>query len=270
MQAFPQLRQFWSIFQSELANKSPYQASIGSMRFKMQELQEANSEAQKLQSQEGYKKVEGVLHYQGLSFVPKAIRTKLISCHHNDFLAGHFGIKKACKLLAWKCFWLSLRHNVGAYVKGFDVCFALKAVRYKPYSNLQSLPVPSHWWKDLLMNFVIGLLILTNCKQNSYDSILVIIDRLTKMVHYKPVKITINAPGLAQVIINVVVRHHGLLNSIMTDMSSLSTSKFRSLFCYFLNIKRWIFIAFHLQIDGKTEKESSTIKGYLRVFVNFK
>ena len=37
------------------------------------------------------------------------------------------------------------------------------------------------------------------------------------MVDYKPVKITINTPGLAKVIMNVVVRHHSLLDSIVTD-----------------------------------------------------
>ena len=46
------------------------------------------------------------------------------------------------------------------------------------------------------------------------------------MVHYKPVKVTINAPGLAEVIIDVVVRHHGLPNSIVIDWGLLFTSKF--------------------------------------------
>ena len=55
------------------------------------------------------------------------------------------------------------------------------------------------------MDFVTGLPVLTDWKGDSYDSILVIVDRLTKMVYYKPVKITIDAPGLAEVIIVVVV-----------------------------------------------------------------
>ena len=70
-----------------------------------------------------------------------------------------------------------------------------------------------------------GIPISTNWKGDSYDSILVIIDWPTKMVHYKLVMITINAPGLAEVIIDVVVRHHGLPNSIVTDRGSLFTSK---------------------------------------------
>ncbi len=37
------------------------------------------------------------------------------------------------------------------------------------------------------------------------------------MVYYVPVKVTINTPGLAEVIIDVVVHHHGILESIVTD-----------------------------------------------------
>ena len=72
------------------------------------------------------------------------------------------------------------------------------------------------------MDFVIGLPISTDWKKDSYDSILVIVDRLTKMVHYKPVKVTIDTLGLAEVIINVVVRHHGLPDLIVTDQGLLS------------------------------------------------
>ncbi len=67
------------------------------------------------------------------------------------------------------------------------------------------------------MDFVTGLPILANWKDDSYNSILVIVDRLTKMVYYKPVKVTIDTPGLAKVIIDVVVRHHGVPESIVTD-----------------------------------------------------
>ena len=69
----------------------------------------------------------------------------------------------------------------------------------------------------MLMDFVTGLPILADWKGDSYDLILVIVDQLTKMVYYKPVKVTINAPGLVKVIINVIVRHHGVPESIVTD-----------------------------------------------------
>ncbi len=71
------------------------------------------------------------------------------------------------------------------------------------------------------MDFVIGLSIPANWKSNSYNSILVIVDQLTKMVYYKPVKVTINALSLAEMIINVVVRQHRILESIITDRGLL-------------------------------------------------
>ena len=94
--------------------------------------------------------------------MPETIWTKLISCYYNDTLADHFGIKKTCELLAQKYFWPSLLHNIEAYVKGCDICLALKAVRHKPYSDFQSLPILTHQWKDLSMDFVTSLLISTN------------------------------------------------------------------------------------------------------------
>ena len=90
-----------------------------------------------------------------------------------------------------------------------------------------------------------------------------------KMVHYKPVKITLDALGLAEVIIDVVVRHHGLPDLIVTDRGSLFTSKFWSSLCYFLGIKRRLSTAFHLQTDGQTERQNSTMEAYLQAFVNF-
>ena len=102
---------------------------------------------------------------------------------------------KTKDLIGWKYYWPSIRKDIEAYVKGCDICLGSKAVRHKPYKDVQSLPVPTHRWKDLAMDFVTRLPISTNWKDDSYDSILVIVDRLMKMVHYKPIKVTIDAMG---------------------------------------------------------------------------
>ena len=57
------------------------------------------------------------------------------------------------------------------------------------------------------------------------------------MVYYKPVKFIIDAFVLAEVIIDVVVKHYDLLNSIVSDQGPVFTSKFWSLLYYFLGIK---------------------------------
>ena len=103
------------------------------------------------------------------------------------------------------------------------------------------------------MDFVTGLLPFANWKSNSYNSILVIVDRLTKMVHYKLVKVTIDAPRLAEVTIDVVVRHHGLPDSIISDRRATFTSKFWSSLCYYPSINRRLSIAFYPQTNRQTK-----------------
>ncbi len=218
---------------------------------------------------EGWEDIEQVLHYQDLPFVLKVIHSELISKHHNDSLAGHFSIETTCELIARKFYWLTLRQDVKTYIKGYNVCLASKAVHYKPYGDLQLLPVPTQRWKNLSMDFVTSFPISANWKDDSYDSILVIVDRLTKMVYYKPVKVTINAPGLVEVIINVVVWHHRVLESIVTDQGLLFTSKFWSLLCYFLGIKNKLSTAFYPQTNSQTKRQNSMMEAYLRVFVNW-
>ena len=198
-----------------------------------------------------------MLHYQGLPYILEIIRIELISRHHDNPLVGHFGIKKTCKLVAWKYYWPTLCHDINNYVKGCNLLLALKIIQHKQYG-------------DLLMDFVTDLPISTDWKRDSYDSILVIVDWLIKIVNYKLVKLTINAPVFVKVIIDVIVRHHGLPDSIVTDWKLLFISKFWSLLCYFLGIKRRLSTIFHLSTDGQTKRQNSTMEAYLQAFVHFK
>ena len=65
------------------------------------------------------------------------------------------------------------------------------------------------------------------------------------MVYYKPIKVTINASELAEVIINVVVKYHGLSDSIISDWEPIFTSKFWFSLCYFFGIKQQLSTTFH-------------------------
>ena len=76
------------------------------------------------------------------------------------------------------------------------------------------------------MDFITRLPVSTDWKGESYNSILIIINWLTKMVHYKLVKITIDALKLAEISLDVVIWHHGLFNLIISNRGSLFTSKF--------------------------------------------
>ena len=67
-----------------------------------------------------------------------------------------------------------------------DVCCRVKAEHLKPVRTLQPLPIPAWKWEDITMDFIIGL----PKASSGYDSIWVIVDRLTKSAHFLPVKVT--------------------------------------------------------------------------------
>lgn len=89
-----------------------------------------------------------------------------------------------------------------------------------------------------------------NCKSNIYDSILVIVDLLIKMVNYEPVKIIINILDLAKVILDVVIQHHDSPDLIMSDWESVFISKFWSMLYYFFRMKQKLSTTFHPQTHG--------------------
>lgn len=105
------------------------------------------------------------------------------------------------------------------------------------------------------MDFVTGLPKSKDCRGVEYDSILVIFDRLTKMVHSEPVLTTLDVEQLAEVLIEAVIKYHGLPDSIVTGLGSLFTSRFLSSLYYYLNFRRRLSIAFHPQTDGQTKRQ---------------
>ena len=107
----PQLRRFWDSFRSKIANESPYNVSIRAMRLRLPDLQGNDNQARKLQAEdlpEEWENIEEVLQYRGLPYIPEIIRSELISWHHNNPLAGHFGIDKTRELIARKYYWPTL------------------------------------------------------------------------------------------------------------------------------------------------------------------
>ena len=61
------------------------------------------------------------------------------------------------ELVARRYYLKTLYHNVEINIRGCDICFASNTVRHKPYKKLQQLPIPTHCWKYLSIDFVMGL-----------------------------------------------------------------------------------------------------------------
>lgn len=175
-----------------------------------------------------------MLYHQGLPYIPEIIRTKLISRHHNDPLAGRFGFEKTRELVARKYYWPTLCHDVKEYDKGSNICLAFKEVRHKPTGLWESAVAAGT--NSLLERpgdgFCDGSPIPTDWGGNFYNSILVTVDPL-KMVYYEPVQVTTTSPALAEAILDIAVRHHGFPNLMISNRSSVFTSKFWSSLSYF-------------------------------------
>lgn len=179
-----------------------------------------------------------------LLYIPRILRKKLISRHHNKLIVGYFRIEKAEELVAQKYYWKTLKVNVKSYVKRCNICSAFKMVCYKFYKYLPLFSVPRHHRKKLSRDFVISLLISTNEKSETYNSILVIVDWPTKIVYNELVKMIIDVSGHVKVIFNIIICHHGWSNSIMSDCHSVFTLRFSSSLCYFYKIKQMLSIVF--------------------------
>ena len=109
------------------------------MRLWLPELQDKDEKAKTLKAvglPENWEDVKRVLKYRDLLYVPEIIRYKVISCHHNNPLAEHFGIDQTKELVSRKYYWPSRKKDVKKYVRGYDICLALKAVCHKPYRDL--------------------------------------------------------------------------------------------------------------------------------------
>lgn len=119
------------------------------------------------------------------------------------------------------------------------------------------------------MDFMVSLPPSRDWNGAVYNSILVVIDRLTKMVHYIPVTDRITAPGLYEVLDREVFNVHGLPDSIVSDRDSLITSRYWKALMRYMIIDRKMSTAFRPQTDGQTKRQNSTMEQYLRAYVNF-
>ena len=98
----------------------------------------------------------------------------------------------------------------------------MKAKHLKSRTLLQVIKIPTWKWEDINMDFVVGL----PKTQNQYDSIWVVVDRLTKFAHFIPVKSTYSAEDFAKIFKDESVCRHGIPLSIISDSDAQFISRF--------------------------------------------
>ena len=120
--------------------------------------------------------------------------------------------------------WDGMERDIAYFFACCDICNKVKAEHQKPAGLLQPLPISQWKWDDVCMDFIIGL----PRTHRGNDAILVIVDTLTKVAHFIPIRTTFHADQLAQLYIYRIVSLHGVPKTIISDRGSLFTYAFWS------------------------------------------
>jgi hypothetical protein len=149
------------------------------------------------------------------------LRTKLIAEFHSSTLGGHFGLQATYHRIKKLFLWKGLKAEVDSYVKQCSICQHAKHKRVHPVGLLQPLPIPQGLWQDTSMDFIKGL-----PKFEGFNSIMVVVDRYSKYAHFLPLKHPFIAQHVAKIMMEGVVRLHGMSRSIISDRDKIFTSNF--------------------------------------------
>ncbi|MBW0508765.1 hypothetical protein O181_048480 [Austropuccinia psidii MF-1] len=136
-----------------------------------------------------------------------------------------------------------------------------KKFNKKKFRLLKPLPIPNGPWNCLSMDFITQLPL-----SNSFDSILVLVDRFSKMAVSIPTMSSITSLDLAHLFIKNIFSKHGLPSSIVSDKCSHFVSSFWTNLCQQLNISRDLEFAYHPETNAQTERVNQILEQYLWMY----
>ena len=155
------------------------------------------------------------------------------------------------QVLQDRCYFPKIRHAIEDFVKKCTICRRNKHDRHLPYGLLQLLKVPNRLQELVAIDFIVKLPpSIDLVTKESYDGIMVVVDRFSKFGRFIPYRETWTTTDLAHVFIKNVVANHGLPIQLVTDRDKLFTSNFWTALMQYLGVQHKMSIAYHLQTDG--------------------
>jgi transposase InsO family protein len=179
---------------------------------------------------------------------------------HDSAYSIHPGSTKMYQDLKQRYGWYDMKRDVAAHVDLCDTCHRVKAKHQRPAGLLQSLKMPEWNWEEIGMDFIVGL----PRTRDGYDSIWVIVDRLTKVANFIPVKTTYTRAKLAELYMSRIVCLHGVPKKIVSDRGTQFTSRFWGKLHESMDTKLNFSSAYHPQTDGQTERINHILEDMLR------
>jgi hypothetical protein len=197
--------------------------------------------------------------------VPSCLRNQIMKEDHENIADGaHCGYHRAFNRLASLYFWPRMSRDIREFVTTCDICQKSKAKRHAPVGLLKPIPIPDRPFDVITMDFIPEL----PMTESGYNSILVVVDKLSKYAAFIPTVTTINEQECAKLIFDHIFTRYGLPLQIITDRDSKWTGLFWEEICHLFNIKRALTTSYHPQADGQTEVMNQTLETALRIYVN--
>jgi hypothetical protein len=177
-----------------------------------------------------------------------SLRRAIIQEVHGGGLAGHFGRDKTLALVQENFFWPKLAHDVECFVKSCRICQIAKS-HNKNTGLYTPLLVPKAPWEDISLDFVLGL----PRTQRNKDSIMVVVDRFSKMAHFVPCNKTADTSHIADLYFRKIVKLHGVPKTITFDRDLKFISHFWCTLWRKLGTTLQFSSSYHPQTDGQIE-----------------
>ena len=177
------------------------------------------------ESENGFvKRSDGMLCFRDRSWIPLygGIRDLIMHESHKSKYSIHPGSDKMYQDLKKHYWWPNMKADIAEYVGKCLTCSRVKAEYQKPSGLLTQPEIPEWKWERITMDFI------TKRPRTSsgFDTIWVIVDRLTKSAHFLPIKETDEMSTLARLYLKEIVSRHGVPISIISDRDSRFTSNF--------------------------------------------
>ena len=209
---------------------------------------------------------DGLLLFQGRLIVPDVdqLRTALIREAHEQLSTAHPGNRKTIRLLTNRYYWKGLAATVERFIRNCHACRRANAPRDRVPGLLNPLPIPQRPWQHVTMDFQ-----SFPTDTHSYDTVFVVIDRLSKQAFSIPCFKTTTAKDMARLYIQNIYRVRGAPESIVSDRGPQFVSAFWDEFCRILGVQLKLSTAFHPETDGQTEIMNQYLAQRLRPFISY-
>ena len=155
-------------------------------------------------------KAGGLFKFRDKIYVPddNELKKLILREFHAKLYSGHLGYQKTLTIVNKFYYWLDLKKEVAEFVARCLDCQQVKEECKHLGGLLQSIPIPEWKWEVISMDFIIGLQRIVR----QHDSITVVVDSLTKVVHFLPVKSTYLANDVEHVFNRNIMRLNGVFN----------------------------------------------------------